>query len=141
MYYLALFSNRVKLGTVLIEIVLTGDPLYIPIYIFSISALASKMWSKQKRSWFLLKFPYLHQIPACNFINSVLHHSSHSSFGTGDFDFIFFRKRADVWNPPFMSMQLLPKCYIRWDANVAFTFSNFHIKQHLISLWSYYYNT
>ena len=76
-------------------------------------------------------------------INSVQHpcYSSHSSFGTGDFDFIFFSKRADVWNPPFMSMQLLPKCYIRWDANVAFTFSNFHIKQHLISLWSYYYNT
>ena len=28
LYYLAQIPNRVKLGTVLIEIVLTGDPLY-----------------------------------------------------------------------------------------------------------------
>ena len=32
-HYLALFSNRVKPGTVLIEIVLTGDPLYFLFFI------------------------------------------------------------------------------------------------------------
>ena len=39
MHYLALFPNRAKSGIVLIEIVLTGDPLYRPVYIYWESVL------------------------------------------------------------------------------------------------------